>query len=102
MTATFSVTSRNITGTRRTHVVTMTFDDSYPTGGESYTAADLGLGRVEGVAVATGAGGYVAQVDSVNSKVELYEAGADGGPLDEFANAGDASAITVGLIATGF
>lgn len=56
-----------------------TFDNNYPTGGESCTAADLGLRRVEwaeaNIVVGTGAGVNVASAnyDVANAKLLLYD-----------------------------
>jgi len=41
-----------VTGNVRQAVVTITFDSSYPTGGESFTAADLGFTTLDFVSVA--------------------------------------------------
>ena len=53
------------------------FDSSYPTNGESLTATDLGLESIHIVIIDTESSGYLAQYDYTNSKVEVYEAGAD-------------------------
>ena len=77
------------------------FDDSYPTGGESLTAGDLGFTDIHAVMIDTETSGYVAQYDYSNSKVEVYEAGADGAALDEVANTTDLSAVYIRVVAFG-
>lgn len=72
------------------------FDSSYPTGGESLTASDLGLGSVVFV-LAEPKAGYVFAYDYTNQKLLAYrgdnDAGADG-PLVEVANGVNLSAVT--------
>lgn len=99
MALTGTVTDRNIGGRWRRHAVDVTFDSSYPAGGETYTAGLFGLARIEHLEIASGDGGYVVQDDATNSKLQVYEAGADGGALDE--STGDLSAVTVRVIAVG-
>ena len=45
--------------------------------------------------------GYVPQYDYTNSKIALYEAGADAAILDEVANTTDVSAVVVRVLAFG-
>ena len=74
----------------------LAFDDSYPTGGESLTAAMLGLSSIDFVDIPP-SGGQVFQYDYTNSKVLVYRSDSDGvadGPLVERANAADLSALT--------
>ena len=77
------------------------FDDSYPTGGESVTAGDLGFTAIHMVVCDTESSGYVAQYDYSNEKIEIYEAGADAAALDEVANTTDLSAVYVRVLAYG-
>tara|TARA_R100001082_G_scaffold23708_2_gene11581 strand:+ start:1168 stop:1500 length:333 start_codon:yes stop_codon:yes gene_type:complete len=77
------------------------FDDSYPTGGESLTAGDLGFTDIHAVMIDTETSGYVAQYDYSNEKVEVYEAGADGAALDEVGNTADLSAVYIRVVAFG-
>lgn len=51
---------------------TITFDDSYATGGESLTPAMVGLGEIIGLSFIQGEDGYVAKWDKTNQKVLLY------------------------------
>ena len=84
-----------VPGDMRYTIKTITFDNSYPTGGESISAADVGLESIALVLLSPDHNGYVAQFDYSNSKISLWEAGADGAALDEFGNTGDASAVVV-------
>ena len=79
----------------------ITFDDSYPTGGEGLSATQLGLEEVYIVLISQKSDGYVVQYDYTNEKLEIYEAGADGAALDELGNTADASGIAIRLIAYG-
>ena len=79
----------------------ITFDDSYPTGGESYTATQMGLEELYIVLISQKSDGYVVQYDYTNEKFEIYEAGADGAALDELGNTADASGIAIRIIAYG-
>ena len=78
-----------------------TFDSSYATGGETLTATTLGLESIHFIALSMENSGYVAQYDYTNSKIVLYEAGADGAILDEVANTTNVSAVVVRVLAFG-
>jgi hypothetical protein len=52
---------------------TVAFDSSYPTGGESITAAKFGLGKIDFL-IATALSGYVFFWDGTNSKLMAYYA----------------------------
>ena len=77
------------------------FDDSYPTGGESLTAGDLGFTAIHAVLIDTESSGFIAQYDYTNEKVEVYEAGADEAALDEVGNTDDLSALYIRVVAYG-
>jgi len=92
-----------ITG-RKLTIMTLAFDSSYPTGGESLTNDDLRIGRVDFVD-APSVSGYVFQYDYTNEKLMAYyadyDAGADGA-LIEVANEADLSGVTgVRILAIG-
>lgn len=80
-------------GSKRAVVATIAFDSSYDAGGESLTAANLGLGVLDHVTIEP-KGGYVFEYDYTNSKVIVYveEAVAAGGPLVEAS--GDLATLT--------
>lgn len=76
--------------------VTLAFDNSYPTGGESITANAIGLTRING-AIIPGNVGYTFTWDGTNSKVLVYYGdnnNASDGPGIELPDTTDASAIT--------
>lgn len=112
-----------VTGDRRTVVAEVTFDSSYPTGGESLTAADLGLelgmDQIEiGGASSTG---HVFQYDWATSKLKAFRpnahthsenaaatytqsvntGSAGGQTLTEEANATNLSTTVVRVVAVG-
>lgn len=51
MALSFSVNPPQVAGTKRVVRGTVTFDSSYPTGGEAFTAANVGLMAIEHVEV---------------------------------------------------
>lgn len=85
----------------------VTFDSSYPTGGEAVSPPQLGLQSVDFVSVSS-ADGYIVEYDYANGKliartptnVSDGEAAA-AAPADEVANATDLSAVTVRVLAIG-
>ena len=62
--------------------VDITFDNSYPTGGEAVAASDLNLNGIHVLLPPTARSGVVLEWDHVNSKIKAYyadyDAGADG------------------------
>lgn len=82
-----SLTLANITkmstGNKHLVAVDVTFDSSYPTGGESLTPADLGLLNIDFAlvdvgAAAAGTSGVVVKYDRTNSKLQAFQAPAAG------------------------
>lgn len=88
-----------VPGAGRITVTDVTFDSSYPTGGESLTAADLKLTQVDfAIATVKVAGtGSVTNVryDVANQKLLAYAAAA------QIANATDLSAVSATVVAFG-
>ena len=73
----------------------ITFDSSYPTGGMSLTAADLGLGSIHWLkAEQQGVASRICEYDYTNSKLKLYTA-----LSTEAANASNQSTIVVRVFA---
>lgn len=72
MALTISNLVRHNVGDARLHVGTIAFDDSYPTGGESLTAANVGLQKIDSIDFDATAG-FVFQYDFTNSKVLVYQ-----------------------------
>lgn len=94
-----------VPGSRRQTVALVTFDSSYPTGGESVSAASLGLNFIDFVAAnnASSSTGPTA-LDSVpvkqtdgSYKLRLHTSSTGA----EVANASDQSAVTVEILAVG-
>ena len=98
--------SEDVSGRHRTRHVVVTFDSSYPTGGESFTPADVGLAEFDIVLVSpdsNAAGGHTVQYDYTAKKFKVYveEAVAAGGPLLEIANATDLSTLVIRVLCIG-
>lgn len=75
----------------RAVVADITFDNSYPTGGEALAAADVGLSKIEYVrAEQKGVANRICEYDYANSKLLLFTALGT-----QAANASDQSAIVV-------
>ena len=84
-------------------VATITFDSSYPTGGEPLTAADLGMLNVEWLVVEQkGAASRIIEYDHANAKLKLYFL-VEGAPntFGEVTNASDQSTISCRIHAIG-
>src|SRR5574337_242409 len=72
-------------------IADITFDNSYPTGGESLAPADVGMISIQHVSAdQKGVGNRIAQYDYANSKLKLYTALGT-----EATNASDQSTIVV-------
>lgn len=84
---------------------TIAFDSSYPTGGESLTATDLGFAAMPRDVRVEPKGGYVFEYDRTNSTVLVYYGdnnNASDGALIQVPDTTDLSAITgVKVIARG-
>jgi hypothetical protein len=90
-------TETGVPGNMKFRIVKITFDSSYASGGEALTATTLGFGTVALVI----AQADVAQYDYTNSKLALYEAGADSAALDEVTATTDVSAVVVRCLVMG-
>lgn len=103
------------------NIAEITFDNSYPTGGESVTAAQFGLQSIDMV-VLSGSGGYIAEYDYTNNKIKVLTPAAPHSHTEntaaayvqnattaenvaeaasEVANATDLSAVTVRAMVVG-
>lgn len=90
-------------GDMRAVIADVAFDSSYPTGGESLTAAMLGLSAIEFV-IAEPAAGYTFEYDHANSKLlaRWVDTTVDGAPQAQVADTTNLSAVTgVRIIAFG-
>ena len=93
-----------VPGSRKEVLGTITFDSSYPTGGEEFTPAEFGLNRLDWLDLNNGQG-YVPVWDGSTSapKVLMYRQGASAGALTQTPNGTDLATpqITVRFRATG-
>jgi len=97
MALTFTEAHKGVQGAVRVWEGTVTFDSSYPTGGEAVAAADFGFNtEILTVLPVSDTGAEVTAWDSANSKVLVYTA--DG---TQASNASDQSAVTATVRATG-
>lgn len=90
-------------GVQREIVVEAQFDTSYNVGGESLTAGDVGLGKIENVTVESVAtdSGYVVQWDYATDALVVREESDTGGGLTEVADTTDLSGEAVRLSVRG-
>lgn len=75
MALTVSEITRGHLGNKKAILSTVTFDSSYPTGGEFLTATDFGLSQVFAVFPESPAG-YMVQYDRTNAKLKAFRVGA--------------------------
>jgi hypothetical protein len=105
MAASVSVTyGPEVPGNRKVVHGTVTFDSSYPTGGEAVSLANLGLNRLDWLECLT-TDGFVPAWDGSTSapKIKLFwvDTTVDGAALAEVTATTDASAVVVRFRATG-
>ena len=74
-------TEVGVPGNNKYVIKTCTFTGSYAAG--ALTATQLGLEQIHMLIAQCESNGLVAQYDYTNATLDLYEAGADGAPLDE-------------------
>lgn len=102
MALTIAKVKHGVMGSLKYSVLDVTFDASYPTGGESLTHAQLGVEPVLVNAVHT-AGGRELRYDYSNQTLMAFEeeAVAAGGPLVQTAAATDLSTVEARVFALG-
>jgi hypothetical protein len=105
VTETASVTSAVRPGDKKTAMVfaRVTFDSSYPTGGEALASSDFSsVGSIAAVIVSTtNVAGVDAVWDSANSKILLYDEDNTSGIAAQAANTSDHSATVVDILVAG-
>jgi hypothetical protein len=80
----------------------VTFDNSYPTGGEAVTASLFGLDTIYAILpLHSDEAGVTAEWDRTNSKIILNDEDNTSGIEAEFANAGDASGVVLPVLVLG-
>jgi len=92
----------NLNGGRTFDIFAVAFDSSYPTGGESLTAANLDLDSIE-LVLAPPSGGYVFQYDYTAHKLMAYYGNYDAadGPLIEVPDTTNLSTISTRILVIG-
>lgn len=101
------VVAEDVWGRAKVRVRTVTFDNSYPTGGESFTAADVGLSEIFYVGFsADNSPAYQFAYDYTNKKIQVFgvEQDADAAvtdPFDEENNAVDLSTVQIRVLVVG-
>lgn len=102
MALTVSIVKRNVVGAHREVIADITFDSDYPTGGESFTPADVDISASSSSAFhfvsvgpndATIADNRLTSYDYTNKKLVLRTAGAT-----EATNNSDQSAVVVRVL----
>lgn len=101
MALTSSVTKTNYMGDQIAKFGTITFDSSYPAGGESFDKADIGFVRLDWISFNQGEDGRVFHWDAANEKVIVFESGTASAALDEEDAAVDLSGVVVEFFALG-
>lgn len=91
----FTDRSRSIIRNKRMLTTSIAFDSSYPTGGEAFTAADLGLGTIDFISFSTDGNNSVVW-DRANSKLKVFTAAGA-----EVANATNLSTLVVDALVIG-
>lgn len=87
----------------KVRVVRVTFDNSYPTGGEAVTPSQLGFKNVHNIIPGVSTNGYVVTYDKANAKLKVFRGGAAvSTPFAEVPNATDLSTVVVDLTVYGF
>ena len=81
-------------------IVTVTFDNSYASGGEVINPSDIGLGQILMLNIIQGEDGYIFEWDSANNKILVRESAATAIPLGEV-GADNLSAVVVEVFALG-
>lgn len=88
---------------KRMSVTNITFDDSYPTGGEAVTPGNLGLTKIEAVII-NGNTGHNLQWDQANKKIKAYYADYDAvadGALIQVPDTTDLATVVATVVAFG-
>lgn len=98
------VTGPEVPGNRKFVTANVTFDSSYPTGGEAISVASLGLNRLDFMWAVT-QDGFVPSWDgsTLSPKIKLFwvDTTTDGAALAEVPATTDASAVVVKVFAFG-
>lgn len=107
MALTYTADAPDIVAGERQVRGTITFDSSYPTGGESFSVTAVGLTALNHLSFQTSSSGYVPVWDRSTSAPKVLALMGDNnnssdGPLIQVADTTDLSAVTVGFTAIGY
>lgn len=100
MAVTVAITDHGTLGKQRTVQGTITFDSSYPTGGEAFDPGLIGLVRVSSFFFEM-EDGFLFKWDAANEKILAFESGTASAALDEQDAATDLSGAVVRFLAVG-
>ena len=98
MALTFTKREQTVLGNKRVHIYDVTFDNSYPAGGEVVTPGNFGLNSFDMV-VPFNSNNKLVKYDRVNKKLQLFTAVTALGTSTEAT--GDQSANTITVLAIG-
>lgn len=102
-TPTVTITKSFKNGNLRERIGTFKFDSSYPTGGESFTAADMNLNGAYHVDLSSrGRNPYHFYYDSVNSKIKAFRSYSSGGGAELTNGFAALSSTTINFRAIGY
>lgn len=99
--------AEDVFGRHRVRLVTVTFDTSYPTGGESFTPADVGLSQFDVVLFSPDSSpAYQFAYDYTNKKILVFGVQQDPDaavtdPFDEEDAAADLSTVSIRVLVIG-
>lgn len=99
--------SGDVWGRQKTRIVTVTFDSSYPTGGESFTPANVGLASFTAVFFSPDSSpAYQFAYDYTNQKILVFGVQQDADaavtdPFDEEDDTADLSTVTIRVLCVG-
>lgn len=106
MALTVSVSRTDTVGRYTKYVTgTITFDSSYPTGGEAIAATDVKLSSKIEFLEPSSAGGYLFEYDATNKKIKAYLPTSDAtapAVAKQVASTTDLSTVTCNFIAFGY
>ena len=107
MALTYTLDDRQLIGTKRCVRGSVTFDSSYVTGGEPFTAADFGLTAITDVEAQTSTTGYVIMWDRSTTAPKLMAFYGDNnnaadGPLIEVPNTTNLSTVVARVAVYGY
>lgn len=107
MALSFAVRANYKLGNRTQKVVDVTFDNSYPTGGEAVTAANFGLRKIDNIICNPALSSdkttaVMVGFDATNSKLVTYESGASGAVMPEKGNTESLASYVARVVVTGW